>query len=66
MDRKGLPPPPFRINDRVEVVGPSKDSGKAGIIREIYEFSGLYRFVVDFQDGSTGVFFVFDLISRST
>jgi hypothetical protein len=61
-----LPAPPFNINDRVAVVGPSKDSGRTGLVRDIYEFSGLYRFVVAFENGSTGVFFVFELISRST
>jgi len=60
---KNTPAPPFHLNDRVLIIGPSKDSGKTGVIGEIYQFVGMYRFVVEFSDdGTTGVFFAFELV----
>jgi hypothetical protein len=66
MSDKTRPEPSFSVNDMVVVIGPSKDSGRAGTVRDVYEFSGMYRYVVEFPDGSNGVFFGFELMQSSS
>jgi hypothetical protein len=64
MRKKIVIPPKFTINDPVVVTSPCADSGKTGRICEIYQSSGMYRFVVDFDDGSIAVFFGFELTAK--
>jgi hypothetical protein len=64
MRNKIVIPPKFTINDQVVVTSPCQDSGKTGLIWEIYQSSGMYQFVVDFEDGSSGVFFGFELAAK--
>ena len=64
MRKKIVIPPKFTINDPVVVTSPCADSGKTGRICEIYQSSGMYRFVVDFDHGSIAVFFGFELTAK--
>jgi len=57
-----LPEPTFRVNDRVVVIAPlGVDQGGIGAVTEFYILSGKYRYVVEFEAGTTGVFFSFEL-----
>jgi len=54
--------PTFRVNDRVVVTAPSGvRQGAKGTVTEVYVLSGMHRYVVEFGDGTTGVFFGFEL-----
>jgi hypothetical protein len=54
--------PMFSINDSVVVTGASKDFGKVGVVRGVYQFGGMYRYVVELSEGLTAVFFGFELV----
>ena len=57
-----LPEPTFRVDDHVVVVAPAAvQQGAVGTVVEVYEFSGRYRYVIDFENGTTAVFFGFEL-----
>ena len=64
MRKKIVIPPKFTINDPVVITSPCAESGKTGRICEIYQSSGMYQFVVDFDDGSSAVFFGFELTAK--
>ena len=64
MRKKIVIPPKFTINDPVVITSPCADSGKTGRICEIYQSSGMYQFVVDFDEGSSAVFFGFELTAK--
>jgi hypothetical protein len=56
--------PRFKVGDRIVVVGPGNAKrGERGVVVEILEpFEvSVYRFVVQFGDGTTDRFFSFDL-----
>src|SRR5258705_12471396 len=57
-----VPAPAFRVNDHVVVIAPSGlHQDASGRVVEIYVFSGMYRYVVEFETGTTAVFFSFEL-----
>jgi hypothetical protein len=53
--------PAFEIGDRVAEQQFTAGT-EVGIIQDIYRFEGQYRYVVRFDDGSSGVFFSYELI----
>ena len=59
---RDLPEPTFSIDDHVVVVAPAAvQQGAIGTVAEVYEFSGRYRYVIEFENGTTAVFFGFEL-----
>jgi hypothetical protein len=57
-----VPEPMFRVKDQVVVISPSGSHQDAiGTVAEIYVFSGMHRYVVEFETGTTAVFFGFEL-----
>jgi hypothetical protein len=54
--------PTFRVNDKVVVVAPSGNhQGAIGTVTEVYTLSGMRRYVIEFEAGTTAVFFGFEL-----
>jgi len=56
-----LPEPTFRANDRVVVIAPLGVHQAMGTVTEVYVLSGMHRYVIEFEDATTGVFFGFEL-----
>ena len=57
-----LPEPTFRVNDRVVVIASSGvHQGAIGTVTEVYMLSGLHRYVIEFETGTTAVFFGFEI-----
>jgi hypothetical protein len=52
--------PLFNLDERVCDLTPS-GSGRVGTVIDIYEFDGVHRYVVTFEDGTDKVFFGFEL-----
>jgi len=52
--------PIYRVSDRMVVIGPIHH-GKTGIVVEVYVFHGMHRYVIEFENGTTAVFFEFEL-----
>ena len=57
------PEPRFKAGDQVIVTGLGSHRGKDGVIREVLNHWGdfVYRYRVDFGDGTPTVFFGFEL-----
>jgi hypothetical protein len=55
--------PPFSVGDQVRIVSPTADRGKHGSVIEVLEPLGdlIYRYRVQFNDGTIGRFFGFEL-----
>ena len=56
-----LPEPTFRVNDRVVVIASGVQYGAIGTVTEVYMLSGLHRYVIEFEAGTTAVFFGFEI-----
>jgi hypothetical protein len=56
-----LPEPTFCVNDRVVVTGSGVHQGAIGAVTEVYLLSGMHRYVIEFEDRTTAVFFGFEL-----
>ena len=57
-----LPEPTFSLHDHVVVVAPAAvQQGAIGTVTEVYAFSGMNRYVIEFENGTTAVFFGFEL-----
>jgi len=55
----------FRVSERVVVIGPSGIyQGFSGTVSEVYVFAGMHRYVVQFENGDSAVFFSFELQPR--
>jgi hypothetical protein len=60
--------PRFKQGDRVEAVGPGNiHRGKIGVVVEVLQPTSdlIYRYRVEFPDGTVGTFFGFELESES-
>jgi hypothetical protein len=56
------PEPIFRVNDQVAVIAPyGVHEGSIGTVTDVYVFSDMYRYVIQFETGTTGVYFGFEL-----
>ena len=55
--------PPFNVGDKVRVTSPTPERGKEGVIIEVLDPLGdlVYRYRVQFSDGSLSKVFGFEL-----
>jgi len=53
----------FEPDNRVRVIGPVAERylSKIGVIRDLYNSGGVYRYIVEFEDGVSDTFFGFEL-----
>jgi hypothetical protein len=56
--------PMYKVGDRVYERFP-KESRENGTVLDVYKFEEHYRYIVRFDDGTSGVFFSGDLVQAA-